>query len=260
MSKGSFHAQKLMDECGINDPTEIPLDIIVFGRGATLIEKPLPNSDGRIVFGEKNTLITINSEIEYEGKKRFAIAHELGHFEMHKDLIPIHFDTDATLEYFKKGHQETEANEFASELLMPSTLFKTECGRKPFSPQLLRDLSKKFKTSITSVAYRYFELGRHPICLFYSYNNHVKYWKRHTDFGHFLIDFSKLPPPEGSVASEFFTEGKIYSRKDDKQQIWKSDWCELNNWENDSDYNFYEYCIITPKYNTVLSIVWEEPN
>jgi Zn-dependent peptidase ImmA (M78 family) len=258
MSKGKHVAQKLMAECGIDDPTVLPLDWIVYGRGATLVEKPLNNSEGRIVFGKNKAIITLNSNIAYEGKKRFVIAHELGHFEMHRNLGPVHNDTDATLEYFQNGHQETEANEFASELLMPEHLFTKECASKKFSPALLRYLADRFQTSITSTAYKYFELGTHPICLFYSHENKVKYWKRPEGYPHFINDRTKLPPPEDSVAAEFFSEQKIYQKDQSKQQIWKSTWFELKDWENDNDFRFYEYCIVTPKYNTVLSIVWEE--
>ncbi|MCB0460073.1 MAG: ImmA/IrrE family metallo-endopeptidase [Flavobacteriaceae bacterium] len=258
MSKGKRAAQRLMLECGIDDPTEFPLDLIVHGRGATLVEKPLKNSEGRIVFGKSKVIITVNSDIIYLGKKRFVIAHELGHFEMHRNLVPLHHDTDATLEYFKNGHQETEANEFASELLMPEKMFKKECENKKFNPDLLRYLADRFQTSITSVVYKYFELGDYPICLFYSYNNKVQYWKRPEGYPHFINDRTKLAPPEDSVAAEFFDEQKIYKKERSKQQIWKSTWFEMKHWENDNDYNFFEYCIVTPSYNTVLSIVWEE--
>ena len=241
MSKGKFAAQKMMSECGIDDPIDIPLDLIVFGRGATLISKPLDNSEGRIVFGKTKAIITVNSDIVYEGKRRFVLAHELGHFEMHRNLIQIHNDTDATLEYFKNGHQETEANEFASELLMPEKLFRAECAGKKFGPELLRYLSERFQTSITSTAYKYFELGDHPICLFYSFNNQVKYWKRPENYPHFINDRTKLPPPEDSVAAEFFNEKKIYRKEESKQQIWKSTWFELKSWESDNDFKFYEY-------------------
>lgn len=258
MSKGKYAAQTLMTECGITDPTELPLDLIVFGRGATLVEKPLQNSEGRIVFGDIKTIITINSEIEYEGKRRFVIAHELGHYEMHRDVVAIHHDTDATLEFFKYGHHEAEANEFASELLMPEHLFKNECAGHKFSPDLLRFLANEFQTSITSTAYKYFEVGDHPICLFYSHNNILKYWKRPEGYPHFINDRTKLSPPQDSVAAEFFNNKTIYPKEESKQQIWKSTWFELNNRENDNEFRFYEYCIITPKYNTVLSVVWEE--
>lgn len=133
-----------------------------------------------------------------------------------------------------------------------------ECAGKKFSPDLLRQLSDRFKTSITSVAYKYFELGSHPICLFYSHNNKVLYWKRPDNYPHFINDRTKLTPPDDSVATEFFEKRKIYSKEQSKQPIWKSTWFELKNWENDNNYKFFEYCIITPTYNTVLSIVWEE--
>ncbi len=258
MSKGKYAAQRLMSECGIDDPTKFALDLIVYGRGAILIEKPLNNSEGRIVFGKTKSIITVNSNIVYEGKKRFVIAHELGHFEMHRNLVPVHHDNDATLEYFKNGHQEAEANEFASELLMPEHLFKKECSGKKFSAGLLRSLAERFQTSVTSTAYKYFELGDHPICLFYSHDNKVRYWKRPEGYPHFINDITKLSPPEDSVAAEFFDKQKIYRKEFSKQQIWKSTWFELKNWESDNDFKFYEYCIVTPAYNTVLSIVWEE--
>lgn len=258
MVSGKAVAQNMLIECGIDDPTEIPLELIVAGRGAILIEKPLKNSEGRIVFGSKRSIITVNSKIKYSGKRRFVISHELGHHEMHRGLITIHNDNDASLEYFKNGNQESEANEFASELLMPEVLFREECKRKRFSPDLIRHLAKRFQTSITSVAYKYFELGDHPICLFYSYNNQVRYWKRPDGYYHFVKDRTKLPPPEDSVATEFFNNGTIYQKEHSKQQIWKSAWFELRQFENDNDFKFYEYCIVTPQYNTVLSIVWEE--
>lgn len=258
ISRGKRTAQALLKECGISDPTEFPLDLLIYGRGATLIEKPLSNSEGRIVFGKDKAIITVNSNIEWEGKRRFVMAHELGHYEMHKNEGQIHHDTDANLEYFKHGHQETEANEFATELLMPEELFKKECQGKKFSPDLLRNLASKFKTSLTSVVYRYFELGNHPVCLIYSYNNKVMYWKRPEDYPHFLVDYTKLSPPEDSVAAEFFTKGTIYSVAQSKQQIWKSTWFDIKDWEDENKYKFYEFCIITSRYNTVLSVVWEE--
>jgi len=260
ITKGALACRFMMEKYGLDDPTEFPIELIVSGIGATFNEYPLSNADGRIVFGKEKAIITVNSNIEYEGKRRFTIAHEIGHFIMHRNLIPVHDDTDATLEYFKQGNQETEANEFASELLMPEDLFKKECNGKKFDPDLLRYLSERFKTSITSTAYKYFELGSHSICLFYSYNNQVKYWKRPYGYPHFINDRTKLKPPEDSVAAEFYNSGKIYLKKDSKQQIWKSTWFVLNEWENDTDYKIYEFCIVTPKYNTVLSIVWEELN
>ncbi len=257
MSKGKQAARKLMFECGIENPTEFPLEDIVFGRGAILIETPLKNSEGRIVFGGSKALITINSNISYAYKKRFIIAHELGHFEMHRHLA-IRPDLDISSEYFKEGVHEREANEFASELLMPEHLFMKECSGKKFSPNLLRSLAERFQTSLTSVAFKYFEEGELPYCLFYSQNNKVLYWKKPEDYPHFVNNRRNLKPPKDSVAAEFFNNQKIYKKEESKQHVWKSTWFELDRDEDDSHFNFYEYCIVTRAYNSVISIVWEE--
>lgn len=251
-------AREILNQYGITDIANLNLEDLAYARNAIIEESDSLNADGRTIFGDKYALIKINKHIEYIGKKRFTIAHEIGHVELHKNVQPLFIDNDSTLEYFKKGHQEAEANEFASELLMPRDQFKKECMGKKFSPDLLRALAEKFKTSLTSTAYKYFEFGNHPICLFYSYNNQVKYWKRPDDYPYFIIDRTKLAPTDDSVASEFFKNGTIYSKEQGKQQIFKSTWFEMKDWEDDRDFNFFEFCIITPKYNTVLSIVWEE--
>ncbi len=258
MTRAQQAAIDLMGECGIDDPTEIPLELLVEGRGATITNAPLSGSDGRIVFGETTALITINSGIAYEGKRRFTIAHELGHYELHRNAFKHHHDTDASLEfYFKEGNQETEANQFASELLMPEKLFASACVGKKFGPEVLRSLADRFKTSITSVAYKFFDLGNHPICLVYSRNGLVEYRKWPEGYPHFLKDLRKLPPPECSVAREFFDDGIRYRPREGRQKVWKSEWFELRSNETDDDSEFYEYCIITPQYGTVLSVIWE---
>ena len=103
--------------------------MLVSGLGATLIETPLNNSDGKIIKGRSKTLIKINSNIPYPEKRRFTIAHEIGHLILHEKL-EIHNENTNTLNWFKntedqakRGIQEWEANDFASELLMPENIF-----------------------------------------------------------------------------------------------------------------------------------------
>lgn len=263
-NRGSATARNLLEQNGFNDLLEFPLDLFASGLGATVIEKSLLNSDGRIIFGTKHTIIEINENISFVHKKRFTLAHEIGHFILHKD-IDVHNDNETTTSWFnnkekqaKHGLVEYEANQFASELLIPSALFYEKQKGKNFSPQLLRDLSDYFKTSITSIAFKYFELGDHPICLFHSHNNTVTYWKWPQGYPHYIIDRTRLIPPEDSVAMEFFEKSKIYPKHQSKQHIWKSTWFDLKHWENDNDYNFFEYCIISSSNNNVLSVVWEE--
>jgi hypothetical protein len=70
-------------------------------------------------------------------------------------------------------------------------------------------------------------------------------------------DITKLMPPEDSVALEYIDANYeyLYSDKEKAQQIYKSIWFELKDDEEDS--NFFEYCIPTKQYETIISVIWE---
>jgi len=263
-SKGALKAIKLLEEIGFDEITEIPMDILVSGLGATLIEESLKNCDGKIIKGRKKTLIKINSDISYEGKKRFTIAHEIGHYLLHEKL-EVHNENSNTLNWFmtaenqaKQGIQEKEANEFAIELLMPSKIFQKEAHGKMFCPELIKHLSDRFKTSITSTLFRYCELKNlHPIFIVFIYNGTVKYWKKSQDLYVKVKDIVKLNPPVDSVAQEYIDANYefIYSGKEKAQPIEKSTWFVLDQYTKDTP--FFEYCIPTKQYKTLISVIWE---
>lgn len=253
-NKGAIAAIKLLDEFGISDIQSTDIRDLIYAREIILREKPLFNSDGRIVFGSNTAIITVNSEIKYGGRKRFTLAHELGHFELHHNTNTHLNDNAASLEYYKSGNQETEANEFATELLMPSKAFISYVKGKKFTPMLLNSIADYFNTSLTSAAFRYIEIGYHPICIFHSYNNRVLYWKKSKEYYLKIKDLTKLSTPLNSVAREYYEDGTRY-KIDDIQEIGKDIWFETN--EYDHNDTFCEYCIITPQYNTAISIIWE---
>jgi Zn-dependent peptidase ImmA (M78 family) len=255
INKGAIAAQKLLDEFGLENLKDFSVEDLIYARDILLEEKKISNSDGRIVFGKTKTKISINSELKYIGRRRFTLAHELGHFELHHNENTHLEDNALTLDYFKNGGQEYEANQFATELLMPQKEFTAFTTSKAFSPNLLRDIADYFQTSITSVAFRYLELGQHPLFLFHCKDGKVVYWKNSENYYRKVKDITKLSVPNDSVAMEFFNDGTIYAKNESAQQIVKSTWFETKQY--DSDDKYFEYAIVTKNYNTVLSVVWE---
>ncbi|WP_157280368.1 hypothetical protein [Pedobacter borealis] len=75
----------------------------------------------------------------------------------------------------------------------------------------------------------------------------MRYW---------VPDKNKLDVPSDSVANEYYVYNRIYSRADSAQEIVKSTWFDLGKYDEDSP--MYEFCVITPRYNSVLSVVWEK--
>jgi Zn-dependent peptidase ImmA (M78 family) len=118
-------------------------------------------------------------------RRRFTIAHELGHF-----LLPWHrqqkFSCKSS-DIKDSGNNrglapeqitiETEANAFASELLMPSSAFKNFIDN--FETPTLLDLSSlsdRFDVSFEATVHRYKALSDQPLAFVFSHNNIVRYW------------------------------------------------------------------------------------
>ena len=256
-SRAELIAKKILNECGLDNPTEIPLSEIILGRGAFYEELPLGGKEGEIVSVNNRSLITVNSKISFIGKKRFVAAHELGHYEMHRNIQPIFSDTDEDLiNWFKGGSQEKEANEFAAEFLMPSKLFYKECQGKVFGPEIIESLSDKFQVSKTVAILKFLRRGNHPVFIVYCKEGKMKWWKKSEDFYHYSLFEYDTPPPTGTVAYEVFNSGKAYFGEDAQQEIWKSDWFKMK--VDEEDTIFYEYCLYARTWGYTISVIWEE--
>ena len=48
-SKAELAAKQVLEECGLDDPTQFPLEEIILGRKAFYKETPLEGKDGEIV-------------------------------------------------------------------------------------------------------------------------------------------------------------------------------------------------------------------
>lgn len=261
-NKGKNKAIEILDEIGFDEVTELSNSELVCGFGLMLILEPLKNSDGKIIRGKKKTIIKVNSDINYPEKIRFTIAHELGHYFLH-DKLEIHNDNSATLSWFdienkaQRGIQEYEANDFASELLMPEKKFREFIERKTFGPNLIKEISDRFNTSLTSVVYRMIALDIAPIFVVFIHNGIVRYWRKSDDLKVWVNDITKLPPPEDSVAEEYIDADYdyIYSGKEKAQSISRSTWFKV--YPNQEDNDFFEYCIPTKQYKSIISVIWE---
>lgn len=254
-------AVKLLGEFGLDDVIDIDLRDLVFARKLLYREAPLGDCEGRIVFGDKgHAIITVNSETSYLPRKRFSIAHELGHFELkHRE---IHYDNEASLDYYKFGNQEAEANEFASELLLPSAQFEKVVRGKAFSPSLIDDVAQKFGTSLSSALFKYVDYGPHPIVAIYSYNGRVKYYRKSQAFTRRLIDFTNLPVPNNSVTEEWFKDHTVYG-PEDIQRVDLAVWFDLSHRKSIDDYDqgpsmCNEHCFVSERFNTALTVIWED--
>lgn len=120
-------SRQLLELAGIKGPPVDPKAIAEF-LGFTVLEYPFPDTTSGLTFIEEGVkTIGVNNH-HAPTRKRFSIAHELGHYlSGHEsyDAGGTHVDTRPS--YLDPQHrQEVEANEFAAELLMPSDWLKRD--------------------------------------------------------------------------------------------------------------------------------------
>jgi len=150
-------AQAVLADLGIKSA---PINVEKVARELGVQVRFAPFDDelsGMIHIKDGVPIIGVNS-LHHPNRQRFTIAHELGHLELHKDLITssVHVDKgfpalmrDATS---AKGEEkiEIEANQFAAELLMPKTIVERELAGKQFDIEddaPLEEIAKKFRVS-----------------------------------------------------------------------------------------------------------------
>lgn len=111
--------------------------------------------------------ISANANDHYY-RRRFTMAHELGHYLMHRDLIGAGTDDSRAYRSIDAGRfhntnitsqHETEANRFAANLLMPAHLVKQYYTE--FDGDLER-LSKQFQISSEAMRHRLTSLKLKP--------------------------------------------------------------------------------------------------
>jgi hypothetical protein len=76
-------AERLLQELGVTEPSEIDLEAIAFHLGARVRYRPLDGCEARIIGSNDVAVITVNERSSYP-RKRFSIAHELGHWCHHR--------------------------------------------------------------------------------------------------------------------------------------------------------------------------------
>lgn len=102
--------------------------------------------------------IVYNSAVS-PGRRRFTIAHEFGHYLMHRSLMPKGFQCDESAVTFRDGADlEQEADTFAAYLLMPLDDYRKQIppDAKPTLEELSA-LAERYGVSLIAVTLRWLE-------------------------------------------------------------------------------------------------------
>jgi hypothetical protein len=105
--------------------------------------------------------IVYNTAIKSPGRINFTLAHELGHYLLHRTALENGRIECSRKDMFRwdseYGKHESEANEFASYLLMPLNIFKQKMQREVITLHLLQSIADYFNVSLTAAILKWLQ-------------------------------------------------------------------------------------------------------
>lgn len=175
-------ARQLIAELQIRHPRELDLELIAAHLGVLVRRLPLRHEEGRLLRSSRHGIINVAEGAYASNKWRFVVAHELGHFLRDGEGDSFDACTRGDLSNYFGSGRESEANDFASELLMPKVLFEPRCDRNRPSLHDVGKLAQEFQTSLTATALRFVAFSPEPCAVVQSTNGVVDWVDWSADF------------------------------------------------------------------------------
>ena len=150
-------------------------------------------------------LILYNSAVRSEGRKRFTIAHEFGHYLLHRHQQSEFQCGEDDIETGdrNKSNIETDADLFASTLLMPLDDFRKQVDGQSVSFGLLGHCADRYGVSLTAAALRWIEIADKRAVLVASRDDHMLWAKSNESAfksgAYFATRKRTIPVPRASL-------------------------------------------------------------
>lgn len=220
-------------------------------------EEDLEGCEGLLVRprGIPRGIIAVRKDIRSEGRKRFTIAHEIGHF-----VLPGHDEEgticgQADIEGWKdrSNSKEREADDFAAELLIPTVVVKAHLARRTPSLSAIESVATECAASLSASAWKYCDLTSEQCAIVWSEQGVVSWSRRSPEFPFFIR--KGQPIEQASYASNCFNGEKVPSTP---QPVPADAWIDSSNLKEDSV--IHEESRSLPAYDSVLTLLWIKEN
>lgn len=157
-------AENILRQTGM---LRVPVDVELVAHRLSLQIEAVPlgeNVSGLLVVEKGQGVIGYNVT-HAPVRQRFTVAHEIGHFILHRNDNPSALFIDTRYIVYRRDaksstgedRREREANRFAAALLMPATLLYVELQNHPFDfgdEETLTTLASKFQVSTQAMSIR----------------------------------------------------------------------------------------------------------
>ena len=215
--------------------------------GAETFEGALVRAAGR-----RGGIIAVRATIPEPGRRRFTIAHEIGHY-----VLPGHDQLPAclpdSLECWGSGLPATEldANEFASELLLPTRYVRPLLASGHPDLAKIERTATEYETSLTATTRKFLQLTDHVCAMVWSTAG-VSRWYQRSEACTVFIRTGPLDP--GSKAANLFRGGQ--REKPQFEEVCSDVW--LSPPGDETVDRVLECSVFLKNYDSVLTLLWIE--
>ena len=258
MKLSSQTALTVLESCGVKDLSTFELENVLYSRGISIIRRAnIGSAEGRILMQGDHAIVTVNASINYEPKKRFVLAHELGHYELHRHSSTLFIDNNLSAESALTANNilEIEANTFAKEILMPEPVISQAFNEVP-SIELVSKIANYFQTSLSATALRLVELSPYPLAVISTNAGRIQ-WRNFTNnfFSHSPKIGSEIPYQSLTYRySKYHREQNISDISVARDKSWN-----VSEYTNDFSIQLNEQCVRIA-HDTILTLLWYNLN
>ena len=158
-------AERMLAALGIENPDQIDLEAIAWTSGAAVKYRPLDQCEAMIVGTGRRAIITVNSNA-IATRQRFSLAHEIGHWHLHRGRILVCGASDIENPAHGALDPENQADQFASDLILPNYMLRPRMMKMTrLSLSSAREIAEAFKTSLTATLLKLADADQYPIVI-----------------------------------------------------------------------------------------------
>jgi hypothetical protein len=216
-----------------------------------IVEVDLKSFDGALLRSRTGFYgrILVRSGIREVGRKRFTIAHEIGHYILHGNQQ--NSCSPRVIEGWKEGQPlpEREADTFASELLLPTTDVAQHVNRRWPSMQVVSDIADHYGASMMAAGRKFCDVASQQCALVWSSNRVIRWFHPSPSFVNFIEPGASLSSDSLALATH---EGRTLT--DEMEEVPAEAWIK-SSWLKD-DAVVSEQSILMPSYEGCLSLIW----
>jgi Zn-dependent peptidase ImmA (M78 family) len=257
--KAELRASYVLEDLGIEEPEDLLLlESIAWERGAIIRDGRLSGAEARLTMIEGKAIITISNRIRDYCRRRFSIAHELGHLELHRHGSGLVLCTETDIDNWSPQDEdatiEQEANAFAAALLLPERFFAPLCNQGDPSLELIAELADHFQVSLTATALRYVRFSREPCAVVYSYDGYVKWFRASKDFRDLNLFVNVRSPLHPSSLASLVRKKNL--TRTVSERVEASAWLAPGQYPDDATVKEQSWGM--PGYNAVITLLWAD--